>query len=166
MGSLSTHSWTPASSSRSSTPIRSREGDDKSSNPSRRIQIVDGTHAETQGYIQAPLRLQERTYTHAFAILPSLRKVMLIGRSVKPTRTKHRLTTTRASPITPSGMTDSLAARTEEGERLHAFLDRGAGSGAGSGTTQIPGGYRAYAIGRAPDPPETPDDDQTKVPAT
>ncbi|KAL6417689.1 hypothetical protein ACFW04_012582 [Cataglyphis niger] len=86
------------------------------------IRMADDTHTATRSYVQAPLRLQGRTYTHTFAILPSLREDMLIGvdlwcqlgLNIAPPRRKIRQ---RQYPA--CGMTGGLATRTtEEGEQL------------------------------------------------
>ncbi|KAL6417684.1 hypothetical protein ACFW04_012583 [Cataglyphis niger] len=79
------------------------------------IRMADGTHTATRSYVQAPLRLQGRTYTHTFAILPSLREDMLIGvdlwcqlgLNIAPPRRKIRQ---RQYPA--CGMTGGLATRT------------------------------------------------------
>ncbi|KAL6419305.1 hypothetical protein ACFW04_013944 [Cataglyphis niger] len=90
------------------------------------IRMADGTHAATRGHVQTPFRLQGRTYTHTFAILPFLREDMLIrvdlwcrlGLNIAPPRRKIRQT-----PYPSCGMTGGLATGiTEEGERLRAFL--------------------------------------------
>ncbi|KAL6418960.1 hypothetical protein ACFW04_011678 [Cataglyphis niger] len=73
------------------------------------VRMADGTHTTTRGYVQAPLRLQGRTYTHTFAILPAFQEDMLI----------------RQTPHPSCGMAGGLAPSTaEESERLRAFLER------------------------------------------
>ncbi|KAL6417431.1 hypothetical protein ACFW04_012743 [Cataglyphis niger] len=90
--------------------------------------MADGTHTTTRGYVQAPLRLQGRTYTHTFAILPALQEDVLVGvdlwsrlgLNIAPPRREIRQT-----PHPSCGMAGGLAPSTaEESERLRAFLER------------------------------------------
>ncbi|KAL6419044.1 hypothetical protein ACFW04_014106 [Cataglyphis niger] len=92
------------------------------------VRMADDTHTATRGYVQAPLRLQGRTYTHTFAILPALQEDMLVGvdlwgrlgLNIAPPRREIRQT-----PHPSCGMAGGLAPSTaEESERLRAFLER------------------------------------------
>ncbi|KAL6416463.1 hypothetical protein ACFW04_013462 [Cataglyphis niger] len=92
------------------------------------VRMADGTHTTTRGYVQAPLRLQGRAYTHTFAILPALQEDVLVGvdlwsrlgLNIAPPRREIRQT-----PHPSCGMAGGLAPSTaEESERLRAFLER------------------------------------------
>ncbi|KAL6421135.1 hypothetical protein ACFW04_013953 [Cataglyphis niger] len=91
------------------------------------VRMADGTHTTTRGYVQAPLRLQGRVYTHTFAILPALQEDVLVGvdlwsrlgLNIAPPRREIRQT-----PHPSCGMAGSLTPSTaEESERLRAFLE-------------------------------------------
>ncbi|KAL6419674.1 hypothetical protein ACFW04_011286 [Cataglyphis niger] len=91
------------------------------------VRMADGTHTTTRGYVQAPLRLQGRAYTHTFAILPALQEDVLVGvdlwsrlgLNIAPPRREIRQT-----PHPSCGMAGSLTPSTaEESERLRAFLE-------------------------------------------